>query len=310
MRSSAVFAMNDPPNICDYEGSTYQESFWDQGERDYEDQAEAYALKKLLPAAGNLLLEVGAGAGRNTPRYHGFRKIVLLDYSVTQLQRAQQKLGRDERYLYVAADAYRLPFHGGLFDTATMIRVLHHMADGPRVLSEIRRVTRPGGTFILEFANKRNLKAILRKALGRQSWSPFSPDPIEFVALNFNFHPDTTRTWLEQSGFRPQKWLPVSHFRMSLLKRLFPPGLLVAGDAVIATLGGLVQVSPSVFVRCQAVGEPEFNRPAADLNDPFSLFICPACGCETLDRKPEALDCTGCGRSWRIENGIHIFKEA
>ena len=77
--------MTTPP-VCDYEGSDYQTSFWEQGGRAYEDQAEEIALKRLLPKSGRLLLELGAGAGRNSPRYTGYERIILLDYSRTQLQ--------------------------------------------------------------------------------------------------------------------------------------------------------------------------------------------------------------------------------
>ena len=95
----------ETPPICDYEGSDYQKSFWDKGERDYEDRVEAVALQRLLPPSGNLLLEIGAGAGRNTSRYQGFKRVVLLDYSRTQLEQAQERLGKSDRYIYVAADA-------------------------------------------------------------------------------------------------------------------------------------------------------------------------------------------------------------
>ena len=129
--------MTTPP-ICNYEGSDYQESFWDRGGREYEDRTEAIALKRLLPKSGNLMLELGAGAGRNTLRYTGFERIVLLDYSITQLQQARQRLGSSARYIFVAADVYRLPFVDGLFDTATMIRTLHHLADAPEALRQVR----------------------------------------------------------------------------------------------------------------------------------------------------------------------------
>src|SRR5512134_57880 len=150
--------MKTPP-VCNYEGSDYQTSFWDKGGREYEDRTEAIALRRLLPQSGRLLLELGAGAGRNTPRYRGFERIVLLDYSRTQLEQAQARLGKSEKYIYVAADAYRLPFIPGLFDAATMIRTLHHMADAPRALGQVRNVLAGEGVFILEFANKLNLKA-------------------------------------------------------------------------------------------------------------------------------------------------------
>ena len=59
----------------------------------------------------------------------------------------------------------------------------------------------PGAIFILEFANKQNLKAILRYLLRRQSWSPFTLEPVEFAALNFDFHPQAVRDCLEAGGF-------------------------------------------------------------------------------------------------------------
>jgi len=110
--------MEKPP-ICNYEGSDYQTSFWEKGGRAYEDACEVSALKRLLPPKGDLMLELGAGAGRNTPRYAGYKRIVLLDYSRTQLEQAQERLGTSERFVYVAADIYKLPFVDGLFDSTS-----------------------------------------------------------------------------------------------------------------------------------------------------------------------------------------------
>ena len=93
-------------------------------------------------------------------------------------------------------------------------------------LEQIRRVLAADGCFILEYANKLNAKAILRYLLHRQDWSPFTPEPIEFVPLNFDFHPRTIRTWLQTAGFEIERQLTVSHFRVGLLKRLFPLKLL------------------------------------------------------------------------------------
>ncbi len=286
--------------VCDYEGSDYQTRFWEQGNRAYEDQVEAVALRRLLPPHGRLMLEVGAGAGRNTPRYHGYERIVVMDYARSQLRQAQQRLGRSERYIYVAADVYRLPFVDGLFDGATMIRVLHHMADAPRALAQIRRVMQPEGVFILEFANKHNLKAILRYLLRRQAWSPFTPEPVEFIPLNFDFHPRTVRQWLREVGFAVERQLTVSHFRLPLLKRLLPLRLLVAADALAQWTGDWWQLSPSVFVRARAQG-----RPAPP---PTGFFQCPACG-TPLQPHDQVLPCTGCGTRWPIRDGIYDFRE-
>lgn len=290
------------PRVIDYEGSTYQSTFWDTGARAYEDGAEALALKRLLPASGGeLLLEVGAGAGRNTPRYAGYQRIVVMDYSVTQLQQAQARLGRGEKYIYVAADVYRLPFMPGLFDAATMIRVLHHMADAPAALNSIREVLQPGASFILEYANKQNLKAIARYWLGRQQWSPFTSEPVEFVELNFDFHPKAVNQWLADVGFKIERQLTVSHFRVGLLKRLVPTGLLVWMDGMAQLTGGWWQLAPSVFVRARAVG-------ASPEAPPEAFFRCPACGSALPDNGTEVLAC-GCGARWGVQDGIYNFKE-
>ena len=246
--------MSTPP-VCNYEGSDYQTSFWEQGGRAYEDACEAVALRRLLPPSGKHLLELGAGAGRNTPRYTGYEKVTLLDFSHTQLEQARARLGNVERYRYVAADIYHLPFMPGVFDGATLIRTLHHMADARRTLDQVRASLQPRAVFILEFASKRNLKAILRYALGRQSWSPFSPEPVEFAALNFDFHPATVRTWLQLSGFSIERQLTVSHLRIDFMKRHLPLKLLVWLDSLFSLTGDLWRWTPSVFVRGSAVGQ-------------------------------------------------------
>ncbi len=296
--------MTHPP-ICNYEGSDYQQSFWEQGGREYEDRAEAIALKRLLPKDGRLMLELGAGAGRNTPRYAGFERIVLLDYSTTQLAQAQQRLGRTGRHIYVAADAYRLPFRDGVFDAATMIRVLHHMADAPGVLRQVRNILQPGGVFILEFANKLNLKAILRYLLGRQKWSPFTLEPVEFVELNFDFHPEAIRRWLEGLGFSLERTLTVSHFRLGLLKRIIPAGFLAALDGVLQPTGAFWQFTPSVFVRARAGGE--LSQPDIP-HEALELFKCPECGDAPLQEKRDHLLCSSCNARWTVQDGIYDFR--
>jgi ubiquinone/menaquinone biosynthesis C-methylase UbiE len=298
--------MTNPP-VCDYEGSDYQTSFWDKGGREYEDRAEAIALKRLLPKSGRLLLELGAGAGRNTPRYLGFDRIVLLDYSHTQLEQAQQRLGKADKYIYVAADVYRLPFVDGLFDAATMIRVLHHMADAPRALGQVKNVLEPGGIFILEFANKQNLKSILRYLLGKQKWSPFTLEPIEFVQLNFDFHPRAIRKWLEELGFAIEKTLALSYFRVGFLKRIIPTSILVFLDSLFQWTGAFWQFTPSMFVKARVAQNAILQHGQDNI---LSYFKCPDCGHSPLVEKHDYLECISCKKKWEIKGGIYDFREA
>jgi ubiquinone/menaquinone biosynthesis C-methylase UbiE len=291
--------MSTPP-VCNYEGSDYQTSFWERGDRAYEDAVEAIALRRLLPPSGHLLLELGAGAGRNTPRYQNFERVVLVDYSRSQLELAQQRLGHSERYVYVAADIYHLPFAGGLFDAATMIRTLHHMADAPQALKQVRQTLQPGAVFILEYANKQNLKAILRFLLHQQTWSPFSPEPVEFARLNFDFQPKAVRTWLKTMGFQIKRQLTVSHYRIGLLKRVFPLSWLVWMDSLAQLTGDWWQLSPSVFVRTRA--DPQTYATQAG-----AFFACPVCGFG-LPEVQRDLECPSCGRGWKYQGGIYDFR--
>lgn len=292
------------PPVIDYEGSDYQTRFWETGGRDYEDRCEAIALRRLLPKNGKLMLELGAGAGRNTSRYQGFERVTLLDYSRTQLKQAQERLGTSERYIYVAADIYRLPFVDGLFDATTLIRTLHHMADAPAALRQVRNVLQPGAVFILEYANKQNLKAILRYALHRQTWNPFGLDPVEFAPLNFDFHPRAVRGWLREAGFQVERILAVSHFRIGLLKRTIPASILAGLDSLFQWTGALWQLTPSVFIKAAAEGGQPGSIPA----DPKSFFKCPKCGHAPLADQGERLACPVCKHTWNILDGIYDFR--
>jgi ubiquinone/menaquinone biosynthesis C-methylase UbiE len=291
--------MQTPP-VCNYEGSDYQTSFWEKGGRAYEDACEAIAIKRLLPPSGAHLLELGAGAGRNTPRYTGYQKITLLDYSHTQLEQARARLGDSPRYRYVAADIYRLPFVDGVFDGATMIRTLHHMADAPRALAQVQRVLADYAVFILEYANKRNTKSILRYLLGKQNWSPYTREPVEYLPLNFDFHPAVIRQWMKAAGFKMERSLTVSHFRVGFLKRTLPTGLLAFLDSTMQWTGNLFQLTPSVFTRSTAVGDKTAQESSG-------FYACPNCSTPLKDTPP-LITCPQCKHTYPVKDGIYDFR--
>jgi SAM-dependent methyltransferase len=293
------------PPICDYEGSNYRTEFWEGRGRDYEDRVERIALRRLLPRRGSRLLEIGAGFGRLTREYDAFDQVVLLDYSFSQLKHAQEQLGRVPRYIYVAADIYALPFQPAVFDAATMIRVIHHMQDVPLALSKIRQGLGQGGVLILEHANKRNLKALIRHALKKQTWNPNTLDPVEFVELNFDFHPEYIRRELIKARFGVQRRLPVSYFRLGALKERIPVSVLTAADAALQYSGLLY--APSIFVRALAErGAADQAVPPAGVNE-HTLFACPQCG-GALERRINTMVCTRDGTRYAIRDGIYDFK--
>jgi len=290
------------PPICDYEDSQYQTEFWEHGNREYEDRVERIALKHLLPKSGRKCLEVGAGAGRLTRELDVFDNIVVLDYSMTQLQQAQSRLGRKPRYTYVAADAYNLPFVTGIFDAALMVRVIHHLAEAQSVLSSVHNTLRPNGTLILEFANKRNLKAIMRYFLRLQNWNPFNAETVEYNQLNYNFHPKTITRWLNNSGFAVGQTRSVSHFRWNILKRIIPTDVLVTVDSLLQFTGPLWQLTPSIMLSAKASDTGSTAK--SDV-----LFKCTICSSNNLEHSSNYLICPTCGRICVIKDGIYDFKK-
>jgi ubiquinone/menaquinone biosynthesis C-methylase UbiE len=296
----------EPRAICDYEGSTYQTDFWTH-ERTYEDSVERMALQAMVPPQGHRLIEIGAGFGRLVDLYAGYDQVILFDYSRSMLRQAQERWGQSSptgqpHYIYVAGDFNALPFVPGAFDTATMVRVIHHAPDASHVLRGINEILAPGGTFVLEFANKRNLKSVTRWLLRRQSWTPFDPDPYEFVELNFNFHPHWIQSQLELAGFAPQEQRSVSHFRLGVLKRAFPTHFLARLDGLLQSTGQWWQLTPSVFVKSKTTAT---DLPA----NKNALFRCPICRDSNLAPDSTALTCTNCGRAWSTANGLFDFKE-
>jgi SAM-dependent methyltransferase len=216
------------------------------------------------------------------------------------LKQAQEYLGRNDRLVYVAADVYQMPFKAGVFDAITMIRVLHHIANIEEALREIRRTTSPRGTFLLEHASKRHMKSMVRYWMKRQSWNPFDHHPVEFVELNFDFHPEHVKQALTEVGFDVKRRIPVSLLRLPLLKERVPIGVLAGIDALFQETGLLV--TPSVFVRAEA------NDAAPNSLAVEDIFCCPRCGGSLIVDDSQQLVCENDGLRWQVRDGIYDFK--
>lgn len=285
------------PRICDYEGSPYRRVFWEDADRAFEDLAERRALAHLLPPRGGRLVEIGAGFGRLIDLYRGYETVFLLDYARSMLEDARARIG--EGAVYVCADLYRLPFATSTLDTIVQVRVLHHVEDVQAALGEVARVLATGGSYVLEFANKRNAKALARWALGRQDENPLDERPWEFVPLNWNFHPRHVDRALAEAGLEVRDRRAVSLLRHPDLKSRVPATTLARLDAALGAVAAWAAPGPSQMVRAARLrGGP--LRPMA--------WRCPACGHEPLRAAADHVPCPACGRDWPIENGIHIFR--
>ena len=230
----------------------YRDVFW-QG-RDYENLCDRIAIRALLPPTGDHLIEVGAGFGRLADEYTGYHSVVLFDSSQALLDAARERLGADPKLEFVLGDANALPFPDASFDAVVCVRVAHHFADPPKVFAEFARVLRPGGVLVLEFANKRHLKSVLRYVLRRQRWSPFSPEPYEYRPLHFDHSPTQIRRLLREAGFRVGPARAASLFRVGALKRRVPARILAGIERQLQAPLGRLAVGPSVYLRARRSG--------------------------------------------------------
>lgn len=299
--------------VIDYEGSSYQTDFWMGQGRDYEDKAERMVLDRLVPKKGTRVAEIGAGFGRLADLYLGYEQIILFDYSRTLLQEAVDRWGTDPRFVFVAGNIYQLPLASEVLDTLVMVRVMHHLADVQTALTQIKRVLQKESWAILEYANKRNLKSLLRWYLGQQSWSPNSLEPVEFVELNFDFHPHWMDECFQKVGLRKAEQLAVSHFRLPLLKKTISPEFLVQIEQMLVKPGGLFPLAPSVFVKMSVQEGTSTAEPSQTKDHPIDdlahLFRCPQCETESLIRESDSsLHCQSCRTRYLRKNKIWDFK--
>jgi SAM-dependent methyltransferase len=104
----------------------------------------------IVGSAQGRVLELGAGTGLNLRHYpEGLDRLVLTEPEknmARRLERRVERMGR--RAEVVRAPAEALPFDDDSFDTVVATLVLCTVEEPESAIHEIRRVLRPGGTFL------------------------------------------------------------------------------------------------------------------------------------------------------------------
>lgn len=127
------------------------------GYHDMLDELEAEFVRRY--GTGKDVLEVGCGTGLVLERIAGFARTAQgIDLSPGMLAKARA------RGLSVSeASATELPFADDSFDVCCSFKVLAHVPAIHTALSEMARVTRPGGTVIAEFYNPHSIRGLLKR---------------------------------------------------------------------------------------------------------------------------------------------------
>jgi ubiquinone/menaquinone biosynthesis C-methylase UbiE len=106
-------------------------------------------LKAVEPRRPKKILEIGCGRGDTTRlllRRFPEAAVTAVDYDAGQIALAGRRV-TDRRVTFLQADAGRLPFDNGSFDSVFEFNSLHHIVHWQQVLAEIGRVLAPGGMF-------------------------------------------------------------------------------------------------------------------------------------------------------------------
>jgi SAM-dependent methyltransferase/DNA-directed RNA polymerase subunit RPC12/RpoP len=313
----------------DYENYDYRK-FWEDDKRLYEDKAERMALRTLLAGVdkrNKLIVDIGCGYGRLFNEYMDFGSVVLIDYSINNLKNARDRikefLGNNYEKMssvfFIASDAASIPIRPDCADVVLTVRVVHHLDNPGGYFDEVERILKPGGLFILEFANKRNLKNIFRFFLGRMDTSPFNLTPSPIGETILNFHPDYISNFLTERNFVIKKRISVSNFRAEFLKKFPGTGAIVFFEKIYQKLFYYILLGPSIFLKCvlnKKEDKKQEDESSARINkngvnrkiEIEDILICNSCGKAPLSISGDKIECKSCGKIFLKEDGIYNFK--
>lgn len=241
-------------------------SYWEG--RDYEHESEIIAIKAFLDRISKIktILEVGAGYGRlaNAYIFRG-KKITLTDPSskLLKIARANFEELKSVEYIQSTLENLHKKIKASSLDLILIVRVLHHIEDIDKCLSFAKRSLKKNGYFIIEFANKRHLKAVFSQFMKGNFTFPIdifptdkrSPKSVKKNTLPFiNYHPDIIKNKLTASGFQIIEIRSVSNFRSTLLKRMFDTSTLLTLEKYFQIPMAYIHSGPSIFILARKRG--------------------------------------------------------
>lgn len=241
-------------------------SFWVG--REYEHKSEVVALRAFLHKIHKIktILDVGGGYGRLTPNYlFRARKVVLSDPSSKLLKIARETFKGEKKLNFVHATLSSLPakIKRHSVDVVLMVRVVHHITNMDAAFEDIGKLLKPNGYLILEYANKRHLKATLKELLMGNFTFPFDVTPVDIRSSKnkkdgtipfINYHPDTIDGLLEKHGYEIVEKRSVSNIRSPFLKTVLPVDFLVSIDRITQRILSGIAFGPSIFILARKRG--------------------------------------------------------
>jgi len=109
------------------------------------------AIAGLRIPPGARVLEVGIGTGLSLAAYPKHCEVTGIDLAPDMLERARRKVGEQgwHHFELAVGDAQDLAFDDDTFDYVTTFHVVSVVPDPQRMMREMFRVCRPGGTILI-----------------------------------------------------------------------------------------------------------------------------------------------------------------
>ena len=149
-----------------------------QGYHAFVDDLEVEVVRRY--GSGADILECGSGTGLLLERFRSFaRSAKGIDLSPGMLEHARAR-GLDVSEASVTA----IPFDDATFDVTCSFKVLAHVPEIGRALSEMARVTRPGGVVVAEFYNPLSLRGLAKRLAPSGAISPHTKESAVYTRFD------------------------------------------------------------------------------------------------------------------------------
>jgi trans-aconitate 2-methyltransferase len=166
---------------------------------------------RLLPTAGEWILDLGCGTGRLTNEFARLPGIIVvgLDYSAAMLREARDQTivrpGSDpgktlRRPLYVRGDGATLPFVSA-FDAIFSAAVFHWIRDHDQLFRSVSDALKPGGRLVAQCGGAGNLDRLYGRARALMHADPFRRHFSGWTDFNHFENVADTERRLDGAGF-------------------------------------------------------------------------------------------------------------
>ena len=182
----------------------------------------AATTRAVAPRAGQRILDLAAGTGASSVALaRSGATVVAADFSPGMIAEGKRRHGGIPNLSFVQADATDLPFSDGEFDAVTMSFGLRNVNEPQKALTELLRVTRPGGRLVVcEFSHppSRAFNGLYRFYNDRVL--PVVAKTMSSNAEAYDYLNESIRDWPDQrklsAWIRHAGWTDVAYRNLSM----------------------------------------------------------------------------------------------